>query len=75
MIGLWSNGMIDIGNKGIGYWGIRILLYTFLSIYLYTFNYMFGQVKKIVVSDSAVYAYELEEIVLYGNKVLTVLPD
>ncbi|OGU29996.1 MAG: hypothetical protein A2057_07855 [Ignavibacteria bacterium GWA2_35_9] len=68
MIGLWSNGMIDIGNKGIGYWGIRILLYTFLSIYLYTFNYMFGQVKKIVVSDSAVYAYELEEIVLYGNK-------
>lgn len=31
----------------------------------------FTQIKKIQLPDSAVYAYELEEIVSYGNKILT----
>lgn len=52
---------------------VKNFLYTFIPLYLFTITLIIiqpinGQIKKIIVSDSTQYAYELEEIVLYGTR-------
>lgn len=51
----------------------RVCSYTFIPLYLYTFALIpiqlsNAQIKKITVADSTQYAYELEEIILYGER-------
>lgn len=62
---------MGIRYSGIMYKLERVFPYTFIPLYLYTFALIpiqlaDAQIKKIIVADSTQYAYELEEIILYG---------
>lgn len=64
---------MGIGFKVIWYMFVRAYRFTVIPLYLYTFALIpaqltEAQIKKITVTDSTQYAYELEEIILYGDR-------
>lgn len=64
---------MGIRYKDIWYRLARLCRYTVIPLHLYTFaltpvQLTEAQIKKITVADSTQYAYELEEIILYGDR-------
>lgn len=62
--GIWYKGIRD-ELAGFPYFFIPLYLFIFALIPVQPTN---AQIKKITVADSTQYAYELEEIVLYGKR-------